>query len=622
MLISSINQYLLLNLTVNFRMKLKVCVTLCQHPNPRLLFAQSKFQVNFVWWRIHFRSIYISRNPPTDTRRSGIDDNFSKAVLVGTSDDKVGNEKKDQLKSIQSNGKPICKHCRHKFSSFQKLRNHTEKKCQERRDRRNETVDNLKCRICEKMMRNKSLLKRHLNEVHLKPNNYKCNECSETFLTMLNLDHHIRIVHKHSSQSEIKKPMCVNCNFRFSSNQKYMQHTEKKCQRRLKKSEALKCNICDKIMRYKSALERHMKKVHLKANDFNCEECEQTFSTKFNLNHHVRIIHIHSLEPEKKPTCEACNYTFSSFQKLRQHTEKKCQERRDRQNGILNIIKCDICEKIMKNNSLLRRHMNEVHMNPKNLECDLCDRTFSTEKLLNHHLTISHLKLKRPKCELCNYRFANNQKLMQHSAAQCQKRRDQQNGVYKELKCNVCDKRMRDKTNLEEHLNSVHLQVKKFKCDRCDMAFNRSQLLEGHLKNVHFKLKKFKCDECDYGTAFEYILNNHVKMVHEKSKKFSCELCDKEFFRKDHYNIHIESVHQNLKLYQCDICKKQFGCLASRIRHFKATHVLPIEDWKTIGYSIVTMWKPLKNFPNKFGHLTSHYIFCIVLKIVVFISFV
>lgn len=514
--------------------------------------------------------VFISRNPQTKLKTRENEAHLTKTTSEDTSNDEdVLNE--DVQKKGKNNGKPICGICRHKFSSFQKLRQHTEKNCQ---DRKND--DNLKCNICEKIMRNRALLKRHLNEVHLKPKNFKCQDCSDTFLTQFSLNNHIRVNHTHPG----KKPRCDDCNFTFSSNQKLMQHTEKKCQRKRdrQKKSSFKCNICDKILPYKSALERHTQKVHLKSNDFKCEECGETFSTKFILKHHIRIIHIHLLQPEKKPTCEACNYTFSTFQKLRKHTEKKCQERIDRQNGIIKISKCNICDKIMKNKSLLERHMNEIHLKPKNFDCDLCDRTFKSEKLMTHHITVSHLKLNKPKCELCNYTFANNQKLMQHSADQCQKRRDQQSGVVKVLKCNICDKKMRDKTNLDEHLDSVHLQLKKFKCDRCDMAFQRSQLLEGHIQNVHFKIKKFQCDECDYVAAYEYILKNHVKMVHEKCKKFSCELCDKEFFRKDHFNIHVESVHQNLRLYQCDICKKQFGCHASRIRHFKSTHVIPFDD--------------------------------------------
>lgn len=50
--------------------------------------------------------------------------------------------------------------------------------------------------------------------------------------------------------------------------------------------------------------------------------------------------------------------------------------------------------------------------------------------------------------------------------------------------CNICDKRFRQRTHLEYHINT-HTGAKPFACDQCDRSFSQTASLYRHKRGVH-----------------------------------------------------------------------------------------------------------------------------------------
>ena len=57
------------------------------------------------------------------------------------------------------------------------------------------------------------------------------------------------------------------------------------------------------------------------------------------------------------------------------------------------------------------------------------------------------------------------------------------------------------------------------------------------------KERKFQCDSCEYAASVTYLLDQHVKSVHDQIKDQKCEACRKEFSHVANLNVHIKSVH-------------------------------------------------------------------------------
>ena len=76
---------------------------------------------------------------------------------------------------------------------------------------------------------------------------------------------------------------------------------------------------------------------------------------------------------------------------------------------------------------------------------------------------------------------------------------------------------MDSSTNIEQHTpaNSFARKVGN-KCHTCNRTFSRLFDLQIHIKTVHLKLKRYKCTICNYACYFRMKLNSHVATIHGK----------------------------------------------------------------------------------------------------------
>ena len=84
--------------------------------------------------------------------------------------------------------------------------------------------------------------------------------------------------------------------------------------------------------------------------------------------------------------------------------------------------------------------------------------------------------------------------------------------------CEHCGHLYRNKSKMDKHIQSVHMQVKKFECNLCNTKFVERNKLRLHNIEVHEKLKPFKCLDCEYRTARYGNLNLHRCNTHGKQK--------------------------------------------------------------------------------------------------------
>ena len=78
-----------------------------------------------------------------------------------------------------------------------------------------------------------------------------------------------------------------------------------------------------------------------------------------------------------------------------------------------------------------------------------------------------------------------------------------ENNVHKKklYGCDICGFRSSLKTNLKQHILSVHEGMRRYKCELCDYKCHKKYNLDQHIASVHDKNKNFQCENCDYSSS-------------------------------------------------------------------------------------------------------------------------
>ena len=80
--------------------------------------------------------------------------------------------------------------------------------------------------------------------------------------------------------------------------------------------------------------------------------------------------------------------------------------------------------------------------------------------------------------------------------------------------CDICSKSCKSKTNLTQHIQSVHKGLK-YLCNHCEYGATTQRSLKTHNESVHEKIK-YPCNLCEYKAT----LKTHLKL-HNRRKHFS-----------------------------------------------------------------------------------------------------
>jgi KRAB domain-containing zinc finger protein len=91
-----------------------------------------------------------------------------------------------------------------------------------------------------------------------------------------------------------------------------------------------------------------------------------------------------------------------------------------------------------------------------------------------------------------------------------------------------------------------------------------------HLGNMG--KEEFECEFCDYKTFCKSNMTQHVRTVHDKIKDFACNRCDFRSARRANVNYHIKTVHENIKDYSCHFCNFKSARKYNVIQHSDRVH--------------------------------------------------
>lgn len=259
----------------------------------------------------------------------------------------------------------------------------------------------------------------------------------------------------------------------------------KLCKQRLFVPKNRTCDICQKSFKKPWYLLQHNKSVHLIDFDYHaCEVCKKVFRSKNVLKCHVKLIHSN---PEKKYSCDICLKMFKTRSNLKAHKSLHASE----------TVECGICNKTMKHNVYLQRHVKNVHSNKEPMVCEICGNSY---KALGFHMKMYHSGVQKFTCQMCNKVFNTERNLQRHN-----------NYVHltseKKIMCHICGAQFKDKPGLLQH-SVVHNEERNFKCDICGKTFKHKVSLKNHLR-VHNDVQPYTCEKCGEKFKWHQTYVNH-----------------------------------------------------------------------------------------------------------------
>ncbi|KAF6023385.1 hypothetical protein EB796_018302 [Bugula neritina] len=138
-----------------------------------------------------------------------------------------------------------------------------------------------------------------------------------------------------------------------------------------------------------------------------------------------------------------------------------------------------------RGNSLARLH-----------DCIRCGLSFKTRSAMIGHVRKVHDKMYQPKerlfeCEECNKKFYKKFHLQRHIRVHTGELMFVYSSHFspvvhtKPFVCAFCEKMFASKTNMDSHIQSVHLKIKPFKCGYCEKGFARKKMMLLHIRKNH-----------------------------------------------------------------------------------------------------------------------------------------
>ncbi|XP_014212033.1 zinc finger protein 525-like [Copidosoma floridanum] len=242
---------------------------------------------------------------------------------------------------------------------------------------------------------------------------YKCKYCANSYDCQNELDAHLETLHAHER-------LCI-------------------------------CQLCNECFTTESDLSLHYHK-HFDECRYKCDNCESAFARKSLIIKHIRANH--GIDSNR---CETCGKFFSTKSSLDSHKVIHT--------GLLNIYKCDKCDKSYYKKRSLARHACKV-INDAQHQCEFCNKSFSAKKSLTRHL--------------------------------------QRHAATRRYTCDYCGKSFVDKSDHRRHIR-IHTGERPHKCNYCYKTFIRKHHLRMH-QLIHTKREtqsSYMCSNC--GSVFEFL---------------------------------------------------------------------------------------------------------------------
>ena len=422
------------------------------------------------------------------------------------------------------------------------------------------------CEYCGKVLRDKRCLSIHIMSKHKREDCiHQCEFCTKKFSTQNLLRRHLKNVH-HTHSSFIEQKSCYLLN-PADEYTKLSLATSTKKKENVTETVEVKSgpqiiqsidginlesqdNLVEELLlaeleeKENSSVTTNDAKIEeVKSNQsstdeiigegFKCYDCQKVYESQKSLRRHVKNKHL-DISSKRKNDCVVCHTTFSHRYLLMLHMKKShnlALEQKSKQNLSHN---CEFCTKSYSRRECLRRHIREIHENPKNVDkasffkCDICFKSYIYKEGLRRHIREIHenQNLKGGTCYICDnkhFQDLNRHFIMKHSKKSSDdiKESNCQPNMTRNI-CDMCDKRFKSLKSLLRHRQKVHLEstVKRKSshlCSYCSKNFVSKYNLDIHIKTVHQQSRNFMCSQC--GKCFGQFtsLHTHVSHVHAES---------------------------------------------------------------------------------------------------------
>lgn len=224
---------------------------------------------------------------------------------------------------------------------------------------------------------------------------------------------------------------------------------------------------------------------------------------------------------------------------------------------------CPICkDRSFRGANKLARHM-RVHTKERPFKCPICHKAFSQNYHMARHQRVQHHQ-GRYTCSECGQKLGNWIEFKNHKSLH-------EPGV---VCCPFCDKQFKHKSlylaHIKVHKNGsqrVSGVLKSFACSDCGRVFKRRTHLRRHILG-HRKATNgeyYTCSRCPQTFAFPEDLKRHMRK-HEKEEQGICPLCSKTFATPEELPAHMNEVHN----WTCSVCGKKFKLETALKKHEEA----------------------------------------------------
>ena len=132
--------------------------------------------------------------------------------------------------------------------------------------------------------------------------------------------------------------------------------------------------------------------------------------------------------------------------------------------------------------------------------------------------------------------------------------------------CAVCDKVLRDKTELRNHMSNHHKEI--FRCIRCGNISRTQISFKLHVK-THYS-ERYRCKNCGMVFDRKSSLMNHEQK--HSPDKMACKKCGREFQYRGGFLEHIKYRHTDSPSVPCPICGKKYWTPTGMRSHRRKIH--------------------------------------------------
>lgn len=124
-----------------------------------------------------------------------------------------------------------------------------------------------------------------------------------------------------------------------------------------------------------------------------------------------------------------------------------------------------------------------------------------------------------------------------------------------EIKCDICDKVVKNAKGLEQHKLDKHSERHTTYYSNLNYEQKSSRKVDVLMKRPHKRVrepstdlpaprKRFKCDQCHKSYHTENDLKSHVEIIHNVVR-YKCRFCSNIFDSEGHRRLHVTKVHKN-----------------------------------------------------------------------------